>query len=105
MNTPHFLLKAGVAACTLALLGFAPANATPRLTLSGASSLTILAGDEENPEVENLLDPAEDNGAPKDETGPVEATPEHHPEGANAMAPQPKEGEVQEIQKEYHEGD
>jgi hypothetical protein len=51
------------------------------------------------------LDPAEDNGAPKDETGPVEATPEHHPEGANAMAPQPKEGEVQEIQKEYREGD
>ncbi len=31
MNMPHFLLKAGVAACTLALLGFAPANATPRL--------------------------------------------------------------------------
>ena len=57
---PHFLLKAGVAACTLALLGFAPADATPRLTLSGASSLTILAGDEENPEVENLLDPAEE---------------------------------------------
>ena len=27
------------------------------------------------------------------------------PESPNAMAPQPKEGEVQEIQKEYREGD
>jgi hypothetical protein len=93
MNMPHFLLKASAAACALALLGLAPANATPRLSLSGVSSLTILAGDEENSEVENLLDPAQDNGTPKDETGPAEAAPHPHGEGANAMAPHPKEGE------------
>jgi hypothetical protein len=92
MTMPHFLLKAGAAACALALLGFAPANATPRPALNSASSLTILAGDEENSEIENYEDPAADNGAPKDETGPAEATPEHHPEGADAVAPHPNEG-------------
>jgi hypothetical protein len=92
MNMPHFLLKAGVAACTLALLGFAPANATPRLALGGAPSLTILAGDEENSEIENYEEPAADNGAPKDETPPEAALPERHLEGENAMAPHPNEG-------------
>lgn len=90
---PHLSLKAGAAVCALTLLGFAGhANAAPRLTLNSASDLTILAGDEENSEIENYENPAADNGAPKDETPPEAAVPERHPEGENAMAPHPKEG-------------
>lgn len=93
---PHFSLKAGMAVCAFALLGFAgQANATPRLTLNGTSSLTILAGDEENPEVENYLDPAQDNGAPKDETGPATAVPEP----AEAKKPEPGEAKAAEPAK------
>ena len=48
---PYRLLASGAFVCALTLLGFAgQADATTRLMLNGASSLTILAEDEENAE-------------------------------------------------------
>jgi hypothetical protein len=79
MNMPYRLLTAGAAACAFTLLGFTgQADATTRLTLKASPSLTVLAQDEENPEVQNLLDPESDNGQP----GGGDATP----------APEPKAG-------------
>ena len=52
------VLTAGAAVCALSLLGFTgQADATTRLTLKASPSLTILAQNEENSEVQNLLDP------------------------------------------------
>src|SRR5262249_9066058 len=57
MNMLYRFLAAGAAICALLSLGFSgQADASKRLTLK-APSLTILAADEENPEVDNLLDP------------------------------------------------
>ena len=62
---PYRLLASGAFVCALMLLGFAgQADATTRLMLNGASSLTILAADEENAEVQNLLEPETDGGQP-----------------------------------------
>jgi hypothetical protein len=44
--------------------------------LKASPALTILAADEENPEVDNLLDPEATNGVPG---GPTEATPGDEP--------------------------
>ena len=58
-------MTAGAAVCVLSLLGFTgQADATTRLMLKASPALTILAADEENPEVENLVDPEADNGVP-----------------------------------------
>ena len=58
-------MTAGAAACALTLLGFpGQADVTTRLMLKASPALTILAADEENSEVENLLDPEADNGVP-----------------------------------------
>ena len=52
------LLASGAFVGALTLLGYAgQADTTTRLMLNGASSLTILAEDEENAEVQNLLEP------------------------------------------------
>ena len=59
------VLTAGGAVCVLSLLGFTgQADATPRLTLKASPSLSILAQNQENSEVQNLLDPKSDRGAP-----------------------------------------
>jgi hypothetical protein len=85
----HLPLKAGVALCAFALIGFtAQANAAPRPSLDGAAGLMILVADEENAEVENLLDPEADEGTPMDAPG-GDGAMEAKPEGE--MAP-PAEG-------------
>jgi hypothetical protein len=74
----QLLYKVGGAICALALLGFTgQANATPRPMQDNAFNLTVLAADEENSEVENELDPAEDNGTPAD-AGHEKPAPEGH---------------------------
>jgi hypothetical protein len=93
---PHLSLKASAAVCALTLLGFAGhANAAPRPMLDAASSLTILAGDPENPEVQNLLDPESDNGVPG---GPAAMEAKPAPEGERheekPMEAQPSGGGV-----------
>jgi hypothetical protein len=102
MNMIYRLLTAGAAVCALSLLGFAPqADAATRLMLKASPSLTILAQDEENPEVQNLLDPESDNGAPG---GPSAATPGDEPPAGGEMQAKPEggggEGETKEIDQE-----
>ena len=68
------VLTAGGAVCVLSLLGFTgQADATPRLTLKASPSLSILTQNQENSEVQNLLDPESDSGAPG---GPSQPTPD-----------------------------
>jgi hypothetical protein len=99
MDMPDRLLAANAAVCVLALLGFAgQADATTRLTLKASPSLIILA--QENSEVQNLLDPQSDNGAPG---GPSAATPVEpgQPGGQMNAAPQGgNESEQKEIDQE-----
>ncbi len=96
----HFLLKSSAVAVTLALIGFAgTADAAMRTTLPSASNLTILAADEENSEVENLLDPEADQGTPMDAPdgdGAMKAKP------MEEAAPPPASGdaETEEMKKE-----
>jgi len=76
------------------------ADATTRLMLKASQDLTILAADEENPEVENLLDPEATNGVPG---GPTEATPGDEPKPEGEMKAKPEGGgdsENKEIQQE-----
>src|SRR5262245_51599228 len=61
--------------CALALAGPAGQADAAQLAPKSASNLIILAADEENPEVQNELDPASDSGQPG---GP--ATPAPAPE-------------------------
>ncbi len=83
---PRFLIQAGSAAFALTLISFAcVAGAAPVPALDGGTGWVILTGDEENAEVQNLLEPESDAGAPKDETG-ARATPPP-PEGEHAAAP------------------
>jgi hypothetical protein len=95
------LLAANAAVCVLALLGFAAqADVTTRLTLKASPSLTILAQNEENSQVQNLLDPQSDNGTPG---GPSAATPVEpgQPGGQMNAAPQGgNESEQKEIDQE-----
>ena len=94
------LLTAWAAICALTLLGFSgQADATTRLMLKASPSLTILAEDEENAEVQNLLEPESDNGVPG---GPTAATP-GEPKVGEEMKAKPEggaEGETKEIDKE-----
>jgi hypothetical protein len=89
---PHLSLKAGAAVCALTLLGFAGnADAATRPMLDTASALTILAGDEENPEVKNLVDPESDNGVPGGAPA-MEAKPAPEAEHPDAMQAKPSDG-------------
>jgi len=108
MNMPYRLLSVGLALSALVLLTFtSQADATARLTLKASPSLTILAQNEENSEVQNLLDPQSDNGVPG---GPSAATPvapgqtpvePGQPGGQMNAAPQGgNESEQQEIDQE-----
>jgi len=101
MDMPYRLLSVGAALSALALLTFTgQADATTRPVLKASSSLTILVQDEENPEVQNLLDPESDNGVPG---GPSAATPvePEQPGGQMNAAPQGgNESEQKEIDQE-----
>ncbi len=81
------LVTAGAAVCAFSLLGFTgQADATTRLTLKASPSLTILAQNSENSEVQNLLEPQSDSGVPG---GPSQPTPEDQP-AAGEMQAQPQ---------------
>jgi hypothetical protein len=90
MDMFYRLMTAGVAVCAFSLLGFTgQADATPtRLTLKASPSLTILAQNSENSEVQNLLEPQSDSGVPG---GPSQPTPEDQP-AATEMQAQPQGG-------------
>ena len=87
---PYRLYASGAFACALALLGFTgQADATTRLTFKASPSLTILAQNEENEEVQDLLDPQSDSGAPG---GPSQPTPGDQPGAGEGMQAQPEGG-------------
>ena len=89
MDMFYRLVTAGAAVCAFSLLGFAgQADATTRLTLKASPSLTILAQNSENSEVQNLLEPQSDSGVPG---GPSQPTPEDQP-AAGDMQAQPQGG-------------
>ena len=97
---PYHLLASRAFVCALTLLGFAgQADATTRLMLNGASSLTILAEDEENAEVQNLLEPETDGGQPG---GDAAMKPEATPKAGEEMKAKPEGGdaEMKEMQEE-----
>jgi hypothetical protein len=88
MNMLYRFLAAGAAICALLSLGFSgQADASKRLTLK-APSLTILAADEENPEVDNLLDPEATNGVPG---GPTAAMPGDEAKAGEEMRAMPQD--------------
>jgi hypothetical protein len=98
----HLPLKAGVILCAFAVLGFTGANAAPRPALDGATDLMILAADEENAEVQNLLEPESDQGTPMEAPGgdgTMQAKPA--PEGEMAPAPESGAGEIKDMQSEH----
>ena len=82
-----FLLGLATAAWAVGFTG--QADATTRLTLKASPSLTILAQNSENSEVQNLLDPQSDNGVPG---GPSQPTPENQPAAGGQMQAQPEGG-------------
>ena len=95
------LLASGAFVCALTLLSFASqADATTRPMLNGASSLTILAADEENAEVQNLLEPEMDEGTPMG--AGAAAKPEAAPKAGEEMKAKPEGGdaEMKEMQEE-----
>ena len=99
------LFVSGAFVCTLTLLGYTgQADATTRLMLNGAPSLTILAQDEENAEVQNLLEPQTDSGQPGGPPGGGDAgaQPETAPKAGEEMKAMPEGGdsEMDEIQYE-----
>ena len=101
------LLTAGAAVCAFSLLGFTgQADATTRLTLKASPSLTILAQNEENSEVQNLLDPESDSGVPGGPSQPTpgKPTPGEQPAAGGQMQAQPEGGggdsETNEIDQE-----
>ena len=80
------IVTAGAAVCAFSFLGFTgEADAT---TLKASPSLTILAQNSENSEVQNLLDPQSDSGVPG---GPSQPTPNDQP-AAGEMQAQPQGG-------------
>ena len=93
------LLASGAFVCALMLAGYAgSADATTRLMLNGASSLTILAQDEENAEVQNLLEPESDGGQPG---GDAAMKPEAPKAGEEMKAmPEGGDAEMKEMQEE-----
>ena len=90
MDMFYRLVTAGAAVCAFSLLGFTgQADATARLTLKASPGLTILAQNSENSEVQNLLDPQSDSGAPG---GPSQPTRENQPAAGGQMQAQPEGG-------------
>src|SRR3990170_1714996 len=98
MNMSSRLLASGAFVCALTLLSFAGQADAARLTMNGASSLIILAADEENAEVQNLLEPESDDGQPG---GDAAMKPEA-PKGGEEMKAMPEGGdaEMKEMQEE-----
>jgi hypothetical protein len=97
---PYRLLVSGAFVGALTLFFCASqADATTRVMLNGASSLTILAADEENAEVQNLLEPESDGGQPG---GDSAMKPEGAPKGGEEMKAEPEGGdaEMKEMQEE-----
>ena len=98
----YHLLVSGAFVGALTLFGYAgQADATTRLMLNGAPSPTILAQDEENEEVENLLEPQTDSGQPGGPAMPG-AQPEAAPKAGEEMKAMPEGGgsEMKEMQEE-----
>jgi hypothetical protein len=100
MNMLYLFLASGAFVCALTLLSYASqGDATTRPMLNGASSLTILAADEENAEVENLLEPEMDEGTPMG--ADAAAKPEAAPKGEEMKAkPEGGDAEMKEMQEE-----
>ena len=99
------LLATGAFVCALALLGYAgQAEATTKLMLNSASDLVILAQDEENAEVQNLLEPETDGGAPGGDSsgGDAAMKPEAAPKTGEEMKAMPEGGdeEMKEMKEE-----
>ena len=94
-NTPH------VASFVVKQLRFRPINTKAEnkngncrqqvLTLKASPSLTILAQNSENSEVQNLLEPQSDSGVPG---GPSQPTPDNQPAAGGQMQVQPEGGGV-----------
>jgi hypothetical protein len=84
MDMFYRLVTAGAAVCAFSLLGFTgQVDATTRSTLKASPSLTILAQNSENSEVQNLLEPQSDSGVPG---GPSQPTPEDQPAAGEMQA-------------------
>ena len=81
--------------------GAAGRRRVSRLTIKASPNATILAQNEENSEVQNLLDPQSDSGVPG---GPSKPTPNDQPAAGQMQAqPQPAGGgggETNEIEQE-----
>src|SRR5262249_6899963 len=99
MDMFYRLVTAGAAVCAFSFLDFAgQADATTRSALQASPSLTILAQNSENSEVQNLLDPQSDSGVPG---GPSQPTSEGQPAGDEMQAqPQGGGGETNAIDRE-----
>jgi hypothetical protein len=93
------LLTSGAFVCALGLAGFAgQADATTRVMMSGAPSLTILAQDEENAAGQNLLEPETDGGQPGG--GDDAMKPEAAPKGEEMKAAPEAGDEMKEMKEE-----
>jgi hypothetical protein len=100
MNMSYRLLASGAFVCALMLVGYVgQADATTRLMLNGASNLVILAEDEENAEVQNLLEPETDGGQP----GGDSAMKPEQPMAGEEMKAKP-EGDDEEMKEMKEEG-
>jgi hypothetical protein len=84
MNMSYRLLASGAFVCALTLLSYAGAADAARLTMNGASSLIILAADEEQKEIQNEMDPESTGGSP-DATKPAAPKAEGKGEDANQI--------------------
>lgn len=78
------LLASGAFVCALTLLSYAGAADAARLVPNGASSLIILAADEEQQEIQNEMDPESDGGQPGGAAAP-KAGEEKKGENANEI--------------------
>src|SRR6476619_6686703 len=101
MDMFYRLLTACAAVCAFSLLGFTgQADATTRLTLKASPSLTILAQNEENSQIQNELDPQSDNGVPG---GASAATPVEPGQPGGQMNAAPQGGNESEHNEIDHE--
>jgi hypothetical protein len=84
MNMSYRLLASGAFVCALTLLSYAGAADAARLVPNGASSLIILAADEEQKEMQNEMDPESDGGQPGGAMKSEGATKAEEGKGENA---------------------
>jgi hypothetical protein len=96
MNMSYRLLASGAFVCALTLLSFAGQADAARLTMNGASSLIILAADEEQKEIQNEMDPESTGGKPDGATKPEAAAPKAGEEKKGENANQVIEKELKE---------